>query len=207
MGHPAPPLHSQETLAEAGERLEHRGLLRAGVSSCIPSRPETMEQSQRVCVALAKGECSAAERGCAASAEPCSPTERYELPCPLLRACFQPWLCRGKVSRAGTAAPWEVWHVAIGPDRRNASSFSSECRAGHTSCSHPSGEPPSPTIPTWDWGQVDLKPPRSCQTPLGCPQAPSVGSPLGKPAATSEATKAIAATCLDAIACADTCSV
>lgn len=80
--------------------------------------------------------------------------EREKPPCPLLRARF----AGEKVSRAGTAAPREVWHVAIGPDSRNASSSSSECRAGRSSRSHPSGTPPSLAPQAGERGKVGLAP-------------------------------------------------
>lgn len=71
---------------------------------------------------------------------------------------------RGKVSCAGTAAPWEVWHVAGSPNRRNASSPSSlECRGGCPSCSHPSGIPitHTPSVGVggrWVWQQQHAAP-------------------------------------------------
>lgn len=165
--HPAPTLHGQETLEEAeawgppvcqGLQL-HPIMAKNWISPKVSAQP------------LLSANAWLWRRAAQCWLSLALPKSLPSAPSPCCVRASSRGFAGVEVSHAGTAAPREVWHVAVSPDRRNVSS--SECRPGHTSQSHPSGDPPSPTARAWEWGQVGpAQPPsqrmeRDPGTPLG----------------------------------------
>lgn len=139
--HPAPTLHGQEALEEAGARGTPacQGLQLHPIMARNWSSPKVSEQP------LLSANARLWRRAVRRRLSLALPRSLQSAPGPCCVCASSRGFAGGQVSHTGTAAPREVWHVAVGPDRKNVSSSSLECRAGHASQSHPSGDPPSRT--------------------------------------------------------------